>query len=52
MFFPVTAIFTFKILNLVVSKIVSPHCRLLICLSVNTVRHFPLSTPVLQDASP
>lgn len=52
MFFPVTAVFTFKILNLVISKIVSPHHRLLVCLGVNIIRHFPLNTPVLQDASP
>lgn len=51
MFFLVTAIFTFKILNLVVSKIVFPHHRYLVGLGVNIVRHFPLNNPVLQEAS-
>lgn len=52
MFFAVTAIITFKILNLVISKIVSPHHRLLVCLGVSIVGHFSLNTLVLQDASP
>lgn len=52
MFFPLIAIFTSKILNIVISKLVSPHHRLLICLGVNIGRRFPLNTPVWQDASP
>lgn len=42
-----------KILNLVMSKVVSAHCKLPVCRGVHIVRRlFPLRTPVTRGMSP